>query len=183
MKNTQIFDDGESNANSGIIAIRMFQYDVAVALENKTRENDRELIYTVPVVKSQEYTKDDIFEKRLYVLLPYYILRYEKQLAFIEQGYSELHKLMGRVLDYILQERSKTKKGVQQVMGGHVLESWKEEMIRICRTEILNEQQKKLEAKVLVKMKEGKSAEHISLELIEDLSVIQPLYDTLRNTL
>ena len=90
---------------------------------------------------------------------------------------------MGRVLDYILQERSKTKKGVQQVMGGHVLESWKEEMIRICRTEILNEQQKKLEAKVLVKMKEGKSAEQISLELIEDLSVIQPLYDTLRNTL
>ena len=26
-------------------------------------------------------------------------------------------------------------KGVQRIMGGHVLESWKEEMIRIGRTE------------------------------------------------
>lgn len=48
-------------------------------------------------------------------------------------GYSELHKLMVRVIDYTLQKKEETRKEVQQVMVGHVLESWKEEMIRIGR--------------------------------------------------
>ena len=50
-------------------------------------------------------------------------------------AYSELHKLMKRVQEYVLKKNAETRKGVQQVMGGHVLESWKEEMIRIGRTE------------------------------------------------
>ena len=54
-------------------------------------------------------------------------------------AYSELHKLMKRVQEYVLKKREKTRKGVQQVMGGHVLESWKEEMIRIGHTEGLAE--------------------------------------------
>ncbi len=235
----------ESNVNSGVIAIRMFQYDVTVALEEKQNENDiyvvefpascviylrhnkqtktqekvlirmpdgREIDYLVPTLKSQEYTKEEIFEKRLYVLLPYYILRYEKQLEIIEKeadrrqklldeydticiqlastlgkenplGYSELHKLMARILDYILKKKGKTRKGVQQVMGGHVLESWKEEMIRIGRTEghaeghaeALMEQQKKLEEKVRRKLQKGKSVAQIADELEEELSVIEKI--------
>ena len=124
----------------------------------------RELEYAVPVVKSQKYEKEEIFRKKLYVLLPYHILRYEKQLVLIEKdedrrqrfleeyedicgrlietlgkenplAYSELHKLMKRIQEYVLKKKAETRKGVQQVMGGHVLESWKEEMIRIGRTE------------------------------------------------
>lgn len=187
----------ESNPNSGTIAIRMFQYDVTVALEEKRKENGvyvvefpvscviylrhnkntkskemvlvrmpdgRSIEYIVPVLKSQKYTKKEIFEKKLYVLLPYYILRYEKQLEQLEReedrrqrfleeyedicseliktlgqenplAYSELHKLMKRVQEYILNKKAETRKGVRQIMGGHVLESWKEEMIRIGRTE------------------------------------------------
>ena len=187
----------ESNPNNGTIAIRMFQYDVTVALESRRKEHDRfvvefpascviylrhrkntkdkeivlvrmpdgrELEYIMPVIKSQNYAKEEIFEKKLYVLLPYYILRYEKQLMLMEKeesrrqqfleeyddicdrlietlgkenplAYSELHKLMKRVQEYVLKKREKTRKGVQQVMGGHVLESWKEEMIRIGHAE------------------------------------------------
>ena len=187
----------ESNPNRGTIAIRMFQYDVTVALEGKRKENgfyvvefpascviylrhnkqtkDKEMVlvrmpdghsleYSVPVLKSQKYDKEEIFEKKLYVLLPYYILKFEKQLEQIEKeedrrqrfleeyenicdrlvdtlgkenplAYSELHKLMQRIQEYILRKRSETRKGVQQIMGGHVLESWKEEMIRIGRAE------------------------------------------------
>ena len=239
----------ESKPDSGIIAIRMFQYDVTVALEEKKKENGvyivefpascviylrhnkntknkelllvrmpdgRELEYTVPVVKSQEYTKEDIFKKKLYVLLPYYILRYENQLALIEKeedrrrrlleeyedicgqmedtlgkenplGYSELHKLMTQVLEHILKKKQETRKGVQQIMGGHVLESWKEEMIRIGRaegraegrTEALLEQQKKLEEKVRAKLEKGKSVAQIAEELEEEIGVIQPIYDKL----
>ena len=39
------------------------------------------------------------------------------------------------VQEYILKKKGKTQKGVQRIMGGHVLESWKEEMIRIGRAE------------------------------------------------
>lgn len=202
----------ESNPNNGTIAIRMFQYDVTVALEGKQRENDRfvvefpascviylrhskntrdketvlvrmpdgrELEYAVPVVKSQKYEKKEIFKKKLYVLLPYYILRYEKQLGLIEKeedrrqrfleeyedicdrlieslgkenplAYSELHKLMKRVQEYILKKKAETRKGVQQVMGGHVLESWKEEMIRIGREEGHKEGHKEGHAEALM---------------------------------
>ena len=169
----------------------------------------RELEYTVPVVKSQEYTKEDIFKKKLYVLLPYYILRYENQLALIEKeedrrrrlleeyedicgrmeetlgkenplGYSELHKLMTQVLEHILKKKQETRKGVQQIMGGHVLESWKEEMIRIGRAEgraeghaelLLEQVQKKIE--------KGKSVAQIAEELEEEIGVIRPIYDKL----
>ena len=34
--------------------------------------------YEVPIVKAQEYTVEEIFEKKLFMLLPFYIMRYEK---------------------------------------------------------------------------------------------------------
>ena len=35
--------------------------------------------YQVPVVHVQAYTKDEIFQKKLIFLLPFYIMRYEKK--------------------------------------------------------------------------------------------------------
>ena len=35
--------------------------------------------YQVPVVKVSAYTKDNIFEKKLLMLLPFYVMRYEKK--------------------------------------------------------------------------------------------------------
>ena len=68
-------------------------------------------------------------------------------------------------------------------MGGHVLESWKEEMIRIGRAEghaeghaeALMEQQKKLEEKVRRKLQKGKSVAQIADALEEELSVIEKI--------
>ena len=40
--------------------------------------------YKTPIIKVQEYSLKEIFEKKLLALLPYYILRYEKQLNDIE---------------------------------------------------------------------------------------------------
>lgn len=49
--------------------------------------------YNVPVIKAQEYELDDIFEKDLYMFLPYYILRYEKELADIDSDKERLRAL------------------------------------------------------------------------------------------
>ena len=40
--------------------------------------------YRVPAVNVQKYTKEEIFEKQLIVFLPYYVLRYEKQIKEME---------------------------------------------------------------------------------------------------
>ena len=40
--------------------------------------------YKTPVVKVQEYTREEIFEKRLLFFLPYYVMRYERQFRRIE---------------------------------------------------------------------------------------------------
>ena len=45
----------------------------------------RHMMYQIPVVKVQEYTRDEIFQKRLLFFLPYYIMRYEKELPGIGQ--------------------------------------------------------------------------------------------------
>ena len=93
----------ESNPSNSVIMIRMFEYDVVVAMENReqldgdyvitfphscvlylrhnanTKEegqmtvrmpDGQEVYYKVPIIKCQEYTKEEIFEKKLYVLLP-----------------------------------------------------------------------------------------------------------------
>ena len=239
----------ESNPSSGIVAVRMFQYDVAVALGTRRRENGiyviefpascvvylrhsrekkdserviirmadgQEIDYMIPVVRSQNYGKEEIFEKRLYILLPYYILRYEKQLKQMEHdekrrfmlleeygdicdqlertlgkenplAYVELHKLMVRVLDYILIEQEEIRKGVEQVMGGKVLESFYDEVLRKGRTEghaeghaegraeVEHENYQKLVEKVRGKLLQGKKSEQIAEELVEELSLIRQI--------
>lgn len=39
------------------------------------------VLYQVPVVRAQSYDLDEIFQKKLFILLPYYILRYERILV------------------------------------------------------------------------------------------------------
>ena len=36
--------------------------------------------YEVPIIKAQKYSLDEIFEKKLFLLLPFYIIRYEEML-------------------------------------------------------------------------------------------------------
>lgn len=112
----------------------------------------KHITYKVPVIKVQDYTKDVIFRKNLLFLLPFYIMRYEKDAAQIEQDdeklagllaeyeeiqkrlrkalgdgehgreYTELVELITRISDYIFREKEKARKGVSDKMRGKVLE-------------------------------------------------------------
>ncbi len=59
-------------------------------------------------------------------------------------------------------------------MGGHVLESWKEETLRIGHYE-------KLLEKVRTKVRKGKSVAQIADELEEELPVIEEIYNRILN--
>ena len=38
-----------------------------------------EAVYQVPIIKNPDYSMEEIFEKQLYMMLPYYILKYEQK--------------------------------------------------------------------------------------------------------
>lgn len=108
--------------------------------------------YKIPAIKVQEYTKDDIFQKRLLFFLPFYIMRYEKKLKSIGEDpvkltqfvsefediriqlrkelpkdeetdlYTRLIELIGRIADYILKPENDLKERIGDIMGGKVLE-------------------------------------------------------------
>lgn len=108
--------------------------------------------YRIPVLKMGNYTKDSIFKKKLLILLPFYVMKYEKTAGMIEkdpemlQGllkdyedirkrlekelllperaelYMDLNKLIIRIADHIFRNEENVRKGVDEVMGGKVLQ-------------------------------------------------------------
>ena len=115
--------------------------------------------YQIRVIKAQNYSVEEIFQKNLQVLLPYYILRYEKNLPEYEQNeekkkqlfeeykniekylnaatnseeYNSLVELIKEVLDYVLRRESRLREGIGKIMRGEVMELFSERMLRIGR--------------------------------------------------
>ena len=109
-------------------------------------------LYSIPTIKMSNYTKNNIFEKNLLMLLPFYIMRYEKkrhdfnenpelfqellneyeeiranlEKELTETGKSELYtdltKLIVKIADYIFRKEDGVRKGIGDIMGGKVLE-------------------------------------------------------------
>lgn len=109
-------------------------------------------LYRIPIVKVQNYTQDEIFQKRLLVFLPYYIMRYENDLKNMEEDNARLETLVQEyqtilrrlkddlaheerssiyaymleciktIADYMLQKTPKLYERIGEVMGGKVLE-------------------------------------------------------------
>lgn len=111
----------------------------------------RILEYNVPTLYVEQYTKDIIFQKKLLFLLPYYVIRYEKnkktlkddaKLQEMLEEYRDIEKylekelldegkeveyryfieLISQIADYIFTDVENVKKGIGKIMGGKVLE-------------------------------------------------------------
>ena len=107
--------------------------------------------YRVPNVRVEDYTMDKIFEKKLLMFLPYYIMRYEKHFEKIAQDegntkkfieeysnilaqlaevtetdqeglFQDLVRLIRRILDYQLCKENNLKERMDEIMGGKVLD-------------------------------------------------------------
>ena len=114
--------------------------------------DENTVLYRIPAIKLEAYTKDSIFEKNLLMLLPFYIMRYEKDINEMSENpelfqcllneyeeirmnlvielsgadkavlYTDLNKLIIKIADYICQSEEVVRKGIGEVMGGKVLE-------------------------------------------------------------
>ena len=110
------------------------------------------VLYQISTIKLETYTKDSIFEKNLLMLLPFYIMRYEKNIHEMSENpelfqcllneyeeirtnlvkelsgadkaalYMDLNKLIIKIADYICQSEEVVRKGIGDVLGGKVLE-------------------------------------------------------------
>ena len=113
------------STSDGTIEIRMWEYDVQIALMDREYRNGalyvkfpdsaviylrstantpdelkiyicvgtQEIPYKIPILKVKNYTLEDIFEKQLWMLIPFYIFRYEKELSVIEHNSDRLSQL------------------------------------------------------------------------------------------
>ena len=107
------------------------------------------ITYRAPTVRLRDYSVDEIFEKNLLILLPYYIINYEKELSKVaeekerkenllsefiaiisrlekatkeDEGlFLDIVKMMQRVMRYLLREEPEMKERMGDVMGGKVL--------------------------------------------------------------
>ena len=114
--------------------------------------------YKVPAIYVGHYTKDEILQKQLFFLLPFYIMRYEKKVLdtthpelrkmleeyreiekrleeeFLEEGkekaYRDLIELILRIAEYIMKNQAEARKGLGDVMGGKVLELKSDKLIQ-----------------------------------------------------
>ena len=119
--------------------------------------------YETKIVKAQQYSSEEIFTKKLLLLLPYYLMRYERNLASIASDnqqseqlvhecaslrtelestvlrlgdtplYEELVELIIKVSDHLLAAHEALQKKVRKAMGGEVLELWRERAERLER--------------------------------------------------
>lgn len=120
--------------------------------------------YNAKAINLQNYSCDDIFEKKLLFFLPYYIMRYEDALPSIYKDekrindiileytdickrlsselvleeqtglYTDLIKLINKISDYVIKS-SAMKKRLGDVMGGKVLELESERLMRLGKEE------------------------------------------------
>ena len=115
----------ESSLPDGKIAVRLFEYDAQIALDEgevteetltvtfpntavmylraykKTPDKMKYVIitpggtvqYDVPIMKVQSYSLDEIFEKRLLMLIPFYIFSHEKSFSEYNNNEQKLEEL------------------------------------------------------------------------------------------
>ena len=177
------------------MVIRMFEYDISIAIEHASYENDeiweiefpqscvlyirnhrdlpdyheavvkfadgQKVRYRVPILQAKKYTVDRIFEKRLLILLPYHILRYEhflkhngmdtRKLQQLLADFREINRrleetaekenkshlymdmivLIEQIADYIIPKNNTIRKGLGDVMGGKILKLQSEELLEL----------------------------------------------------
>ena len=117
------------------------------------------LTYESKVIKVQDYTKDVIFRKKLLLFLPFYVMRYEKELGTLDKNEERLKELLKEydnicnklwkvlennvdselygdligyileIMDYMLRSQKKARKEMSK-MGGQILKSYTEKTFK-----------------------------------------------------
>ena len=67
--------------NTGLLLLRKTDNNIPFAKVQIELPNQRCVAYSIPIIHMSDYSIDDIFDNKLYMLIPFYIFNYEKELA------------------------------------------------------------------------------------------------------
>ena len=73
--------------------------------------NGDEMSYFVPTLQIKDYSVEDIFNKRLLILLPFYLFRFDKELAQMEKDHEKRKELKNAVISINRKLEDLKKKG------------------------------------------------------------------------
>ena len=117
----------------------------------------RSIEYAVPIIRMKKYSIEQLLEKHLTMLLPFYIMRYEHikledpdlrqklyaEYASIEKyleetylqngqekAFRDILELISRIADYIFSKSENVRKELGEIMGGKVLELESDRLIK-----------------------------------------------------
>ena len=163
--------------------------------------------YKVPVLRMQWYSLEELLAKNLVMLLPFYIIRYEKlreqlemdgtlrkelyteyrnierylEKLFLQNGqeksFRDMMELINRITGYIFSKSEKIKEGLGEIMGGQVLELESDKLIKRGVEKGVIEKLAELVAK---RMRKGDTPEQIAEWLEEDKQLIQKIYTVIQ---
>ena len=80
------------STSDGTIMIRVFEYGSRIAIRDSVLSENM-LTVRFPVLKVQNYPLEEIFEKRLFFLIPFHIFSYEKNFSEYESDEEKLQEL------------------------------------------------------------------------------------------
>ena len=80
--------------NSGILLLRSSGKVPEVAKIELEMPDEKVISYDVPIMKMSDYDIDDIFRDKLFMLIPFYIFNYERQLPEMNLSEDKLDKLI-----------------------------------------------------------------------------------------
>ncbi len=98
----QIGLDQESGLEDGRLTVRIPRAAVIFLRSNRNTRNSMEiaiemdgrtLVSKVPAIKISDYSLEDIFEKELYILLPFFLFNYERRFEELEHNKEQLEEL------------------------------------------------------------------------------------------
>jgi hypothetical protein len=89
-----------------------------------------EVSYPVKIIKVSDFAVDDIFEKQLYLLIPYFIFNYEKEMRSIEEDEERINSL-AKVYDNIVERMNEDQeKGLLSALSYGVIISMTKKVLR-----------------------------------------------------
>lgn len=80
--------------------------------------------YAVSVLKTQDYSLEEIFNKKLWFLLPFYLFSYEKQFKKLEADETELNSMLGQYI--------RIKDGMIKLVQDDKMNYFTAETLRFC---------------------------------------------------
>ena len=91
---TSMYKTKVSFPNSGLLLLRSSADAPSKAEIEMVMPDGKSMSYYVPIVKMSDFTVDDIFRDKLYMLIPFYIFNYENQLSEIDKSKESIDRLM-----------------------------------------------------------------------------------------